>query len=167
MCQICKKKYDVNIKVIICYEFNNLYIPKTLINLEQLNCPFSNVKKIPKELINLEILECYNTNVKTIPNTLTNLKSLYCANTQIKFIPETIINLRRLHCDDDILVSPQTYKIEPNNKYYLTFTRCQKNYKNKLRLKNLKFAYHPKYIIGYTIKKQLINLFLKTEFKIY
>jgi hypothetical protein len=32
-------------------------------------------------------------------------------------------------------------------------------YKSKLKLKNLKFAYDPKYIIGHNTKKQLERLF--------
>jgi hypothetical protein len=86
---------------------------------------------------------------------------LYCDNTHIKFIPETLKNLDTLYCNSDVLVSPQTRIKKTNNKKYLTFTRCQARYRNKLRLKNLKFAYDPKYIIGHTIKKQLEKLFTK------
>jgi hypothetical protein len=142
MCLICTKEYDIDATSIYCCR---------------------NVKKIPKELIKSKALNCNNTNVKKIPKTLINLKSLICGNTQIKFIPKTLINLKYLYCDNDVLISPQTYIKEPNNQYYLTFTRCQARYKktaaNKLRLKNLKFAYDPKYIIGHNTKKQLERFF--------
>jgi hypothetical protein len=138
MCIICRKEYD-NETVFIDY------------------C--ENIKKIPKELVNLETLYCYFTQIKFIPKELVNLKRLICDDTQIKFIPETIKNLEILQCDDNVLVSPQTYKIEPNNKYYLIFARCQAIYRNRLRNSKLKFAYDPKYIIGHTTKKQLVKLF--------
>jgi Leucine-rich repeat (LRR) protein len=133
-------------------------IPKTLINLILLDCN-NKIKKIPKELINLKTLYCTNTQIKKIPKTLTKLKLLRVRNTQIKFIPDTLINLEWLICDANVLVSPQTYKLKSNNKKYLTFTRCQAKYKHKLRLRKLKFAYDPKYIIGHTTKKQLVKLF--------
>jgi len=63
----------------------------------------------------MKVIICYEFNNLYIPNTLINLKSLYCDNTQIK---------------------------KPNNKKYLTFTRCQKNYKYKIcfaKLTNLTF----------------------------
>jgi Leucine-rich repeat (LRR) protein len=178
MCLICTKEYNVNTKVIHCCEnikkipktlikLKELYcqisqikkIPKTLINLESLYCHETQIKKIPKTLINLEYLYCHETQIEKIPKSLINLKLLYCYETQIKFIPETIKHLKILYCNKYVLVSPHTYILQINNKKYLTFTRCQKNYKNKLRLKNLKFAYDPKYIIGHNTKKQLAKLF--------
>jgi len=138
MCIICRKEYNINTKFIKCCE---------------------NVKKISKKLINLKELYGNETQIKKIPETLTNLKVINYCNTQIKFIPETIKNLKDLYCDDNVLVSPQTYIIEPNNYYYSIFTRCQARYRNKLRLRKLKFAYDPKYIIGHTTKKQLAKLF--------
>jgi Leucine-rich repeat (LRR) protein len=160
MCIICDKEYNDNTEFIECCE-DVKKIPKELINLRTLYCDETQIKKIPKELINLETLYCDETQIKFIPKELINLKRLICDDTQIKFIPETIKNLIRLICDVNVLVSPQTYKIEPNNKYYLTFVRCQAIYKYKLRLRKLKFAYDPKYIIGHTTKKQLAKLFKK------
>jgi hypothetical protein len=81
----------------------------------------------------------------------------YCLN--IKFIPESLKKLIELHCYDEILISPKTYKKEPNNKRYLTFTNCQKRYKYNQKLCMLKFAYDPKYIIGYNVKLQINKLF--------
>jgi hypothetical protein len=142
MCIICRKEYNINTKVIYCCR---------------------NVKKIPKILINLKTLNCRFTYIRKIPKILINLKTLNCRNSQIKFIPETLIKLEHLLCNKYVLVSPQTYIIEPNNKKYLTFARCQARYKNKLRrtaaLRKLKFAYDPKYIIGHNTKKQLARLF--------
>jgi Leucine-rich repeat (LRR) protein len=106
MCGICRNDYDKN-------------------SINFIDC-CRNVKKIPKDLINLKILYCFDAQVKKIPKTLINLKTLRIHNTQIKFIPDTLINLVILGCCNNILISPQTIKIEPNNKYYLTFTRYQK-----------------------------------------
>ena len=158
MCIICRKEYNINTKVIYCCR-NVKKIPKILINLKTLNCRFTYIRKILKTLINLKELYCNNSQIKKIPKTLINLETLNCVYTQIKFIPNIIKNLEWLNCGSYILVSPQTYIIEPNNKYYLTFKRCQKNYKHKLRLKNLKFAYDPHYIIGHNAKKQLERFF--------
>jgi hypothetical protein len=159
MCKICRKEYDANTTSIYCCE-NVKKIPKTLIKLDTLNCQYSQIKKIPKTLINLEQLSCQYSQIKKIPITLINLKRIGCCyNTQIKFIPDTIKDLEYLYCYGDVLVSPQTYKLKSNNKRYLTFTRCQVRYKLKMRLKNLKFAYDPKYIIGHNTKKQLERLF--------
>jgi Leucine-rich repeat (LRR) protein len=161
MCIICSKKYNTNTTFIYCCKNVKKIpkIPKTLINLKYLYCHESQIRKIPKTLINLKNLYCENTNVKKIPKTLINLKSLYCVNTKIKFIPETIKYLGFLSCNKDVLVSPQIYIKDPNNKKYLTFTRCQVRYKLKLRLRKLKFAYDPKYIIGHNAKLQLERLF--------
>jgi Leucine-rich repeat (LRR) protein len=159
MCGICRNDYDNNsINFIDCCG-NVKKIPKDLINLKILYCFDAQVKKIPKTLINLKTLRIHNTQIKFIPDTLINLEILGCTNTQIKFIPDTLINLVILGCCNNILISPQTIKIEPNNKYYLTFVRCQVRYRNKLSLRKLKFAYDPKYIIGHTTKKQLVKLF--------
>jgi Leucine-rich repeat (LRR) protein len=178
MCIICRKEYNVNTKVIHCCEnikkipktlikLKELYcqisqikkIPKTLINLKSLYCHETHIRKIPKTLINLEYLYCHETQIEKIPKSLIKLKLLYCYDTQIKFIPKTIKHLKILYCNKYVLISPQTYNQEPNNKYYLTFVRCQARYKLKLRLKNLKFAYDPKYIIGHNAKLQLERLF--------
>jgi hypothetical protein len=178
MCRICKKEYDndtvfidccgnikkipkelVNLKTLYCFDTQVKKIPKTLINLKTLRIHNTQIKKIPKTLINLEILGCSDTQIKKIPKTLVNLEILGCTNTQIKFIPETLVNLKILSCCNNILISPQTYKKKFNNTYYLIFTRYQARYKYKLKLRKLKFAYDPKYIIGHTTKKQLVKLF--------
>jgi Leucine-rich repeat (LRR) protein len=158
MCEICTKDYDISLIYLLCCE-NVKIVPKELINLDTLYCDKTQIKKIPKTLINLKELYCQNTQIRKIFKTLIKLQALYCNNSQIKKIPKTLINLKELYCNNDVLISPQTYITEPNNKYYLTFTRCQARYKLKLRLKNLKFAYHPKYIIGHNTKKQLAKLF--------
>jgi Leucine-rich repeat (LRR) protein len=190
MCLICTKEYNtnttsiyccentqvrkmpkelINLEILYCHETQIKKIPKTLIKLEMLNCQNTEVRKIPKTLINLKELYCNNSQIKKIPKTLINLKYLYCAYTQIKFIPNIIKNLEWLNCGSYILVSPQTYKLKSNNKRYLTFTRCQVRYKSKLRrtsaLRSLKFAYDPKYIIGYNTKKQLEKLFKGPPFQ--
>ena len=178
MCRICRKEYNINtefinccgnikiipkelikLKYLYCYETQIGKIPKTLIKLENLYCENTQIKKLPKTLIKLNTLYCNNSQIKKIPETLINLETFYFRRTQIKFIPKTLINLKYLYFDNDVLVSPQTYIIEPNNKYYLTFTRCQVRYKIKLRLNKLKFAYDPNYIIGHNAKKQLERIF--------
>jgi hypothetical protein len=140
MCIICEKRYNDNSRKIDCCE---------------------DAKKLPNTLDKLRYLKIRSTYIKKIPKTLINLKLLICNHTQIKFIPETLKNLDTLYCNSDVLVSPQTRIKKTNNKKYLTFTRCQKNYKYKLKNKNLKFAYDSKYIIRHTIKKQLEKLFTK------
>jgi len=181
-CGICKKNYNnemvyiecredvkniskelINLKTAICNNTQIKKILKTLTNLKYLNCSNTQIKFIPKELINLKILEIQNTQIKFIPETLIKLEKLGCSNTQIKFIPEILKKLKWLWCDYNILVSPQICTKELNNKYYLTFVRCQARYRNKLRLRKLKFAYDPKYIIGHTTKKQIMKLFNKLK----
>jgi Leucine-rich repeat (LRR) protein len=149
----------INLTLLFCSDTQIRKIPKTLINLTHLYCDNTQIRKIPKSLINLDTIYCNHTQIKKIPKTLINLYYLYCDYTQIKFIPNTIKNLQYIYCNKNILISPQTYEKELNNKKYLTFTRCQKNYKNKLRLRKLKFAYDPKYIIGHNTKKQLERFF--------
>jgi Leucine-rich repeat (LRR) protein len=158
MCIICRKEYDISLTNLACCE-NIKKIPNKLMYLNLLNLDNTNIKKIPKKLIKLRYLYCDHTQIRKIPKTLINLRHLYCRNSQVKFIPDTIKDLGFLNCNKYVLVSPKTYKKEPNNKRYLTFTRCQVRYKLKLRLKNLKFAYDPKYIIGHNAKKQLARFF--------
>jgi hypothetical protein len=141
MCIICNKEVNVNIECILCCR---------------------KVKKIPKELINLKYLVCIGSKIKTIPNTLVNLENLEVCYTNVKFIPDNL-KLKGLKTNCNILISPKTYKQEPNNQRYLTFTNCQKRYKHKFKrtaaLRMLKFAYDPKYIIGYNVKLQIKKLF--------
>ena len=39
-------------------------IPKTLVNLKELQCQLTKIKKIPKELVNLKLLACSHTKIK-------------------------------------------------------------------------------------------------------
>jgi Leucine-rich repeat (LRR) protein len=155
MCIICEKKINENTERIICCQ-NVKKIPK-LKNLKTLAFSYLKIKKIPKELINLKELLCHDTPIKKIPKTLVKLRELNIYNTNVKFIPENL-KVITLRTEKNILVSPKTYKQEPNNQRYLTFTNCQKRYKYRRRLSMLKFAYDPKYIIGYNVKLQINKL---------
>jgi len=176
MCIICEKKINENIEKIICCQ-NVKKIPKTLINIKILFFSYLKIKKIPKELVNLKKLYISYSEIKTIPKELVNLTELFILRSKIKKIPKTLVNLRELNIyntnvkfipenlkvitlrtEKNILISPKTQTISPNNKKYLTFTNCQKRYKYRRRLCMLKFAYDPKYIIGYNVKLQINKL---------
>ena len=152
----------IKLKLLYCDNTQIKKIPNTLLNLEKLSCQNSQIRKIPKTLINLNEVYCYLSCIKKIPETLINLNEVYCQETKIKFIPE-INKILIIGCDNDVLISPQTFISEINNKRYLTFTRCQARYRLKYIkaaiFNKLKFAYDPKYIIGHNAKKQLERIF--------
>lgn len=121
----------VSLKILRVYN-NFKYIPRTLINLEELHIDgcyintipdtlvnlkilFCNAKmeKIPDTLVNLEILGCSYTNIDQLPDTLVNLKRLDCSGTKIKKIPDTFVSLKILDCVETCINDvPSNIKLE-------------------------------------------------------
>ncbi len=168
----------VNLRYIDCWDTGIRILPKELVNLKYLDCAYSNVKFIPNTFTELRILDCASTKIKNIPNTFTKLKRIDCSFTKIKYISNTFTRLKQLECiytsicyipenikldlivcEDDILFSQKTIKKEPNNSKYLILTRCQKSFRLRLKFNLLKSAFHKNYIIGNTVKNQILKFF--------
>ncbi len=165
------------LKVLFCSSCLNLRNLPKLLNLRSLDCSFTFIKSLPHfpklvalychytditeipEYKDLQRLYCANTNIKILPN-LSHLFYLRCESTKLLYIPDTL-RLNYLTCDDDVLISSEVVKKQPNNKYYLVFVKCQKNIKIKLKFRNIKYAYSPLYLIGYGVKKQLTKMMIK------
>ncbi len=148
----------ISLEVLQCDYTELRKIPNTFVNLISLWCGYTLIREIPEEFVKLRLFRCSYTYLTKIPN-ISTLNNISCVDTLVKFIPEVCKNLRDLAIENDnILVSPDTFVIEPNNKKYQIFRNCQKRYRRKFQYRGREFAYPPLYIIGYNMKKQLIKM---------